>query len=672
MKPIVDDDKKNPKKKFNKFSKFAKKDKFVRSDGPDDLKDADDEEDEENGKSFTSEPIDKIKGKKKKPFSKDKDDDEDEPADEREVTDKHYVKPGEDSDETTDKDSHPYIDINPFDSEDANDPNPQGRTKARDSVEAKGAKGITNPYGMDTSDDDQKGEVSGKKPLSKSKKGKRKLAIVEGIRGSLVSAVRKNMMKRGKSTVSRGRSSSSSGHPMGLWRTFNNLYRSHLDWKKQKRQHDTKMDRMDKTDTPAEVRDPELAKDDAKNIKSIKKRFPDLAKGKKPPNLPVGFEGDVFNSKAGEKSRVKWREKVGDKTPVKKAERSEFGKKWDERQARDREAAKGRGREKVNKGHSDLGPERMNKAIRARKAELRSLRAGKKGKQYQDAKKKRDDAADEIKNPKPVVNKEPVKKVSSKKIKGVGARNLQRAKDNLNKEKAIKNARDDAERRYRHHSGEMDQAAPPKPKPGEGGSDAASKRFERSKKARQIRSTRSDLRDRVKWMKDRGHKLDEMYRIFLEATYYREGPMRTFNNIVRSWLDAKKDRRRDKLRQQSEAKRKNLNVKHHKHDAEVGKQLDAHKNKSVPDREDWWRDIKSKQDSGYKFNESLTMAESIALVGKAKQSGYKSSVIREVYNRGLYSWPGRSCNMNRKQYAFSRVNSFVAGGEARKMDDDLT
>jgi len=655
MKPIVDDDKKNPKKKLNKFSKFAKKDdkfakkddKFVRSNGPDDLKDADDEEDEGNEKTFTSEPIDKVKGKTfnktKKPFSKDKvngsddGDDDDEPADEREVTDKHYVKPGEESDEPDDKKgSHPYIDINPFDSEDANDPNPQGRTKARDSVEAKGAKGITNPYGMDTTDDDQKGEVPGKKPSSKSKKGKKKLAIVEAIRGSLVSAVRKNMIKRGKSTVSRGRSSSS-GHPMGLWRTFNNLYRSHLDWKKQKRQHDTKMDRMDRTDTPTEIRDPELANDDAKTMKSIKKRFPDLVKGKKPPNLPVGFEGDVFNSKAGEKARQKYRDKIGDKTPVKKAERSEVGKKWDERQARDREAAKGRGHEKVTKAQDDLGPERMNKAIKARKAKLSDLRAGKKGKRYKDAKKAQAVAARQMKR------------------KGIS-----------------KDDQEEAERLHRHHSGEMDLASTPKPKRGEGGSDAASKRSNRDIKAREIRTTRSDLRNRVKWMKDRGHKLDEMYRIFLEATYYREGPMRTFNNIVRSWLDAKKDRRRDKLRQKEEGKRSRINTKHHKHDEKVRQELDAHKNRSVPDREDWWKDIKRKQNSGYKFNESLTMAESIALVGKAKQSGYKSSVIREVYNRGLYSWPGRSCNLNRKQYAFSRVNSFVAGGEARKMDDDLT
>jgi len=618
MKPALDDDnKKSKSKKLDKFSKFAnKKEKNGKKGDNDEIEDDeececpgdekgtktgkkkakdgngesksvkkddeggeesksvsksttnkkyDDEEDIENNGEDEEYQVDR-KNEKLPKFSK-KGDDDDEPADEREIGDKHYAKmPGEEDNEPTTKDpgKHPYIEVNPFDVSDPYDPNPVGRTRARDSIEGKTAKGVINPYGMDVELDNQKDEVPGKKWPKNRKKG-RQASIVEALRGSVgkrralgatkmtkvrskasnkvrtskgrghsfgtKAAVRGSTARRGSSgTVTRGRSSS--GHPMGLWRTFNNLYRSHLDWKKQKRQHDTKMDRMD---AKSEVRDPDLAKDDAKNIKSIKKRHPGLSIGSKPPRIPTGFEGDYADSKSGERDRDKW---LRSRAPKRFAPKS---------------------------------------------------------------------------------------KVDTEKEKYVALRmkKVERWKDKYP---------ESYERRKKEHGDKYDER-------------------ESTKELRKVS----------------------------EATYYREGPMRTFNNIVRSWLDAKKDRRRDILRKKSEAKRNRLDakhhkldVKHHKHDEKVGKQLDANKNRSVPDREDWWDDIKRKQDSGYKFNESLTMAESLALMGKAKQSGYKSSVIREVYNRGLEAWPGRSCNMNRKQYAFTRVNSYINNGKARKMDDDLT
>lgn len=54
-----------------------------------------------------------------------------------------------------------------------------------------------------------------------------------------------------------------------------------------------------------------------------------------------------------------------------------------------------------------------------------------------------------------------------------------------------------------------------------------------------------------------------------------------------------------------------------------------------------------------------------ALTIKADKSGISLDILKEVYDRGLHADGGN------QEKAFSRVNSFIAGGLARKMDADL-
>lgn len=62
----------------------------------------------------------------------------------------------------------------------------------------------------------------------------------------------------------------------------------------------------------------------------------------------------------------------------------------------------------------------------------------------------------------------------------------------------------------------------------------------------------------------------------------------------------------------------------------------------------------------------------VALKRKAKQSKVDMSTLRAVFNHGLAAYktshrPGTTA----PQWAFARVNSFLAGGKARKSDQDL-
>lgn len=52
-----------------------------------------------------------------------------------------------------------------------------------------------------------------------------------------------------------------------------------------------------------------------------------------------------------------------------------------------------------------------------------------------------------------------------------------------------------------------------------------------------------------------------------------------------------------------------------------------------------------------------------ALIVKAYKSGFDFEILKEVFNRGLEE--------GNDETAFNRVNSFIAGGKARKMDADL-
>jgi hypothetical protein len=67
----------------------------------------------------------------------------------------------------------------------------------------------------------------------------------------------------------------------------------------------------------------------------------------------------------------------------------------------------------------------------------------------------------------------------------------------------------------------------------------------------------------------------------------------------------------------------------------------------------------------------LEMREAVALMRKADHSNIPYDVILEVYNRGFSDWKPHQ-NLTREQYAFNRVNSFIAGGKSRtELDTDL-
>ena len=67
---------------------------------------------------------------------------------------------------------------------------------------------------------------------------------------------------------------------------------------------------------------------------------------------------------------------------------------------------------------------------------------------------------------------------------------------------------------------------------------------------------------------------------------------------------------------------------------------------------------------------ALTEKQLASLYKKSKKSGYSLETLEEVYNRGLSSWD-ESTNQTPEQYGFGRVNSFIAGGYAMELDEDL-
>lgn len=61
-----------------------------------------------------------------------------------------------------------------------------------------------------------------------------------------------------------------------------------------------------------------------------------------------------------------------------------------------------------------------------------------------------------------------------------------------------------------------------------------------------------------------------------------------------------------------------------------------------------------------------------SLKAKAEKHGVKTSTLRAVFNRGLAAWKrSHRPGTNGPQWAHARVNSFLAGGPARKSDQDL-
>jgi len=66
----------------------------------------------------------------------------------------------------------------------------------------------------------------------------------------------------------------------------------------------------------------------------------------------------------------------------------------------------------------------------------------------------------------------------------------------------------------------------------------------------------------------------------------------------------------------------------------------------------------------------LSEKETVALYKKSHQTGYSFDTLQEVYRRGYLTWD-LHLNESPEQTAFNRVNSFIAGGKAAQMDEDL-
>ena len=66
----------------------------------------------------------------------------------------------------------------------------------------------------------------------------------------------------------------------------------------------------------------------------------------------------------------------------------------------------------------------------------------------------------------------------------------------------------------------------------------------------------------------------------------------------------------------------------------------------------------------------LSFKDCVSLTEKSIEHGYDSSIVLEVYRRGLRDW-NEGLSTTKQQHAFARVNSFLSGGKAYEMDSDL-
>ena len=67
---------------------------------------------------------------------------------------------------------------------------------------------------------------------------------------------------------------------------------------------------------------------------------------------------------------------------------------------------------------------------------------------------------------------------------------------------------------------------------------------------------------------------------------------------------------------------------------------------------------------------ALTNEAKLSLYKKSQKSGISTGILEEVYTRGYRIW-NESFGQTPEQFAFDRVNSFIAGGFAAQLDDDL-
>lgn len=67
---------------------------------------------------------------------------------------------------------------------------------------------------------------------------------------------------------------------------------------------------------------------------------------------------------------------------------------------------------------------------------------------------------------------------------------------------------------------------------------------------------------------------------------------------------------------------------------------------------------------------ALTNEAKLSLYKKSQKSGISTDILEEVYRRGYTIW-NESFGQTPEQFAFDRVNSFIAGGFAADLDEDL-
>jgi hypothetical protein len=66
----------------------------------------------------------------------------------------------------------------------------------------------------------------------------------------------------------------------------------------------------------------------------------------------------------------------------------------------------------------------------------------------------------------------------------------------------------------------------------------------------------------------------------------------------------------------------------------------------------------------------LTDKQKLAIYKKSQISGISTDILEEVYRRGYSIW-NKSFVENPEQLGFGRINSFIAGGFAAQLDEDL-
>jgi len=67
---------------------------------------------------------------------------------------------------------------------------------------------------------------------------------------------------------------------------------------------------------------------------------------------------------------------------------------------------------------------------------------------------------------------------------------------------------------------------------------------------------------------------------------------------------------------------------------------------------------------------ALTNEQKLSIYKKSQKSGISTDILEEVYRRGYSIW-NKSFGQTAEQFAFDRVNSFISGGFAAELDEDL-